>query len=364
MTGAPIDEVVRDNLQALAATLPVEIERGWRETTKRRLSATPESRLHAPDRTGLRASRRTLVLAVAAVAVAVAASVASLSIGTHTASSTPALPEPLPFAHGGHARAVGILERAAALQQQLVGADGPVRYAKTQSYALQTDVAHRTARTTVETTIREVWVGADGSVLAKSSLQDTTRAGAPVGPPSPPSRDPHWQDTNAALPASPAAIAAALVPQGEPSSLRELIEAQAILAHLAPGTTTPAQTAALYRLLARLPGVFEAGTVTDNAGRSGQAVGILTGHFDAGSRCIPVSGDPALIEATLAANHVLGDGITYLVLDPATGRPLQVEQVDTPNAPCGLRLPAGPTIEQYSIILNSGTVPTSGAEPR
>jgi hypothetical protein len=351
-----VEETVRTRIHALAETLPVDSAAGWDEVANRQVptdDSVPVWRgLERPPRR--RIYRRPALLGIAATVLVAAGVVGLLTLGTGPASGTPALPEPLPFTHGGHEDAVALLERAAAVRQRADSGSGPARYAKTQNYALQTDVADRVATTTVETTIREVWVKGDGSVLAKSAIQDTTRAGQPVGSPSPQSTDNNWQDINASLPNSPSAIAASLLGADATGSERDLILAQQVMAHLGQGTTTPVQTASLYNLLANLPGVFDAGTVTDNAGRTGHAVGILTGHFDAGSTCTPVTGGPPSIDATLAAAHALGQGITYLVLDPATGNPLQIEQVDTPNAPCGLRLPAQPTIEQYNVILNAG----------
>ena len=359
-----VEETVRTKMRGLAETLPVDAAAGWDEICRRRI-VTEDRATHPEQGAALLLRRRVgrpALLGAAATVVIAAAVVGSLTLATGPASGTPALPQPLPFAHGSHEQAVALLERAAGLQQGAASSGGSVRYAKTQNYALQTDVANRVASTTVETTIRKVWLKNDGSAVTKSAIQDTTRAGEPVGAPSAQSTDDHWQDINAGLPNSPEAIASALLGSDVTGSQRELILAQQVMAHLGAATATPEQTASLYSLLAHVPGVFDAGTVTDNAGRIGHAVGIPTGHFDSGSTCTPVTGGPAAIDATLAAAHALGEGMTYLVLDPATGNPLQIEQVDTPNAPCGLQLPAGPTIEQYNVILKAGTVAKQGDE--
>ena len=147
--------------------------------------------------------------------------------------------------------------------------------------------------------------------------------------------------------------------------LRDLILAQSIMAHLGEGTATSHQVAALYTLLAHLPGVFDAGAVADNAGRTGHAIGISTGTFDAGETCLHLTGTPtaAAMNAALARHHALGEGITYLVLDPATGKPLQVEAVDRPNAPCALALPREPTVQQYNLLLHTGQVERVGQVP-
>ena len=360
-----VEESMRTRIHALAETLPIDSAAGWDEVSKRQIATTdsvPTSReLEPPLRR--RRYRRPVLLGVAATVIVATGVVGSLTLGTGPASGTPALPEPLPFTHGSHQTAVALLDHVAALQQHATFGSGPVRYAKTQNYALQVDVGHRIATTSVETTVREVWVTNDGSAVAKSALQDTTRAGEPVGSPSSQSTDYDWQDINADLPNSAEAIASVLLGSDATGSERGLILAQQVMSHLGQGTTTPAQTASLYSLLANLPGVFDAGTVIDNAGRTGHAIGILTGHFDSGSTCVPVTGGASSINATLAAAHALGQGITYLVFDPATGNPLQVEHVDTPTAPCGLHLPSQPTIEQYNVILKTGQVAKQGTTP-
>lgn len=109
--------------------------------------------------------------------------------------------------------------------------------------------------------------------------------------------------------------------------------------------------------------MFDAGQITDNAGRHGVAVGIPTGTFDAGPTCLDTRAglSPSQIDAKLAQHGALGQSTTYLVIDPATGKPLQVESVDTPNAPCALGLPREPMIEQYNVLLTSGQVASVGA---
>lgn len=357
-----VERTLQTSLHALADTLLIDAPADWRKVLdrKRRL-ALRDGEAITSQRFRHRLTGRRQVVTVLIAATVVAAGVASLlTFDSGPASGTPTLPEPLAFAHGGRDAAIALLDRAA-LQQGATAGSGPVQYAQTQNYALQIDVAQRSASTTVETTLREVWVGSDGTSIAKSARQDTTRAGEPVGPPSDQSTDNHWHDTNVGLPSSVDAIETALLGPDQTDGERNLILAQQVMAHLGQGTTTPVQTAILYQLLASLPGVFDAGTVIDNAGRTGHAVGVPTGYFDSGKRCVPVSGDPATVNAILAAHNALGEGITYLVLDPSTGEPLEVEAVDTPNAPCALGLPAQPTIQQYNVILKSGRVAMTGA---
>jgi hypothetical protein len=364
-----MEDVVRERLHAFAETLPVEPASAWREIVSRPPVASEQNvvlwpGVQIPRRRG-HAHRRLAVLAVAATTVMAAAIIGALTVGTHPAAGTPALPEPLAFEHGSHDAAVALLQQAAAQQDNAndVGA-GPVRYAKTRSYALQADIAHHVSTTTVETTLRQVWIAGDGSAVATSATQDTTRSGMPVGQPQNANTDQHWQDSNPTLSTDAASLRTALLGSGANGDDTNLVLAQAIMSHLGQATTTPVQTAALYRLLATLPGTFDAGAVIDNAGRSGHAVGILSGYFDAGSNCTTVSGPSASVETQLARNGALGQGISYLVVDSSTGQPLEVETVETPNPPCGLGLPAGATIEQYDLILKTGRVATTGATVR
>lgn len=356
-TEEPIHEALDQLFPSLAAVEP-DWDAVSRDASRRPRPARP-ARTHLPR-------KRTFALALPAAALIAAAAV--LALGTGSASGTPALPEPLPFGRGLHHQAVALLESAAALQSRTATSSAPVTYAKTQSYALQTDVGRGSSTSYVETTVREVWAAQDGSALAKSWRQDTTRAGTPVGGPTSVTDDPDWQDTNRDLPSSAAAVEAQLFRAGAAarSATQQMTLAANVMSHLSDGTTTAAQVSGLYSVLSRLPGVFDAGTVTDNAGRSGRAIGIVTGTFDAGRKCLPTNGELSQTQMnTLLAQHgALGHGVTYLVLDPATGQPLQVEEVDLPNAPCGLDLPASPTIEQYSVILAAGQVAATGATPR
>lgn len=363
----PIEETIRARIHALAEKLPVDTTSGWSKVVEQRGPDRDDpvpAALKADRIRGLRSHRRPVLLGMVALAVVAGCAVGFVTFDAGPALGTPALPEPLPFAHGSHQQAVAILENAAALQERASSDSGTVRYAKTQNYALQTDVGHHAATTTVETTVRQVWVAPDGSATEKGWIQDTTRSGAPVGPAVAQSTDDHWQDINAGFPTSQTAMVPALLGTGATGNYRDLILAQSIMSHLGLGTATPQQVAGLYRVLASLSGVFDAGTVTDNAGRTGRAVGVLTGTFDAGRTCLPAGGISRVdaMDAMLARNHALGEGITYLVLDPATGQPLQIEALDTPNAPCGLHLPPGPTIEQYNVILGSGQVDRTGAQ--
>lgn len=366
MTLNPSEQSVRDRIHGVADSLPVETAAAWQKVQTRVALRTAQPRLAettARPNLALRARRRLPMLAAGSAATVAAITAGVLTFATGPAAGAPALPEPLPFIQGGHAAAVALLESAADLQDRVPGDSAPVTYAQTQNYSLQTNVADDNSTNTVETTIRDVWLTASGTGLAKTALQDTTRAGSPIGQPQRQTTD-QWHDSNANLPTAPSALRTALLGADGSNEDANLILPQQIMSDLAQGTTTSAQTASLYRLLAQSPGVFDAGSVTDPAGREGHAVGIVTGHFDAGRSCRAVTTPSSSMTATLAANHVLGDGTTYLLLNPTTGQPLMVESLDTPNPPCALGLPAGTTIEQYNLILTTARVSGIGASVR
>jgi hypothetical protein len=41
----------------------------------------------------------------------------------------------------------------------------------------------------------------------------------------------------------------------------------------------------------------------------------------------------------------------YLIFDPSTGTPLEVDTVYTPSPPTALHLPAEPTVAAYSLLV-------------
>jgi hypothetical protein len=364
MTTNDLEQSLRTRIQILADTLPVDHAKAWNQIAGRAdpLSVRPH-RLRRRD-PGPRRTRLAVIAAAGTAALA-AGTVGVVVLGATTASGAPALPIPLPFGHGTNQQAVATLTSAAEAQRHLGSGSGSgsgtVLYAKTQNYALQTNVGRHKATTTVETTVRQVWVSPDGASVEKSWTQDTTRSGATIGAPGATSTDTHWQDINANFPTTPTSATSTLLGNNDSTDDRDWTIAQGVMSHLSVGTASTAQIANLYQILAGLPGVFDAGTLTDSAGRTGHAVGIQTGVFDAAPTCLTVSGPSSQVATALAQQHALGQGITYLVLDPTTGQPLEIEQIDTPNAPCGLRLPPQPTIEEYNVILRAGQVATPGS---
>ena len=155
--------------------------------------------------------------------------------------------------------------------------------------------------------------------------------------PGPESTDEHWVDTNCGFPTSASAVVARLV-GADGSDMdrqdRDYALADGAMAQLGLGTATPRQVAALYRVLESLPGVFYAGTVTDDAGRLGQAVGVPSGLVNTPPTPVPKN----LFVPAGCAHAKGGAGWDYFVLSPKTGQPLEVEEVDSRHrAPCACR---------------------------
>src|SRR5450631_4010326 len=363
MTAGLDHDAIRSQLHALASDLQIDEDRGWADILGRfeRLgnkTARPSPRAAMPQR--IRKSRR---LTWAASVAGGAGLIGYLTLSAGPAGAMPAVPQPLPFTHGSHQSAVAILDTGSAIQRLKTSASDKskkVRYAETQHYALQADIGRRASKTTFETSIRQVWVSPDGSGVEHGWVQDTKPNGTDVGSMRSPTTDSNWRDDTPSLPTATTDLAAVLLGSGAVSNDRDVALAQSIMLRLGEGTATPQQISSLYALLASEPGAFDAGPITDNAGRNGRAVGIVTGTFDAGRSCLRVTSNTVDATAQIAQHSIVGTGITYLILDTVTGQPLQIEEVDSPNPPCGLRLPSGSTVEQYNIILDSGGVTQTG----
>lgn len=317
---------------------------------------------HAPLRLRHGPRRAKVAFASSAAGLVAAASVIALQLGGgNPASATPALPAPLNFRHGGHAAAVSFLYHEAALEAVLPARSASsTTYTKTQNYALNVDVGADLSTTYVVTTLQQVWVGPGCAASEVSQSQETNAAtGAPVGSPGPESADPHWLDTSCRLPTSLRSLETAISGSAVGAGDYDYSLADGVMDQLSLGTASPAQVSVLYEALASLPGVFDAGTVTDDAGRVGRAVGVQAGTVNSPS---------SLVGAQVnvpqgCAGAVPGRGFDYFVIDPLSGAPMEVEEINT-TPPCALRLPSAPTVQQYDVIVASSYVDKAGDTPK
>lgn len=312
------------------------------------LRTEPAPRLHQAAR---RRQQRRWVLAGSVVGVAAAAVVAvTVSLpSSPTASATPALPTPLAITAGSHASAVAVLDAAAKKVSATSTSAGSVTYAATQNYSLQVTVSGKKSTTLVATTVRDVWESPNGAALVREYRQETYPAGGDAGGPKPVGNVDHngryapgqWADTNIGLPDTPVAMRSKLLTSVvDYKDFPDYITLGDQIGNaLGVGTATPAQTAAMYEVLAALPQTYSAGTVVDSTGRSGVAVAV-----------------PATTPGETPA------AVYVFVIDPNTGRFLEYENISK-QPPSALRLPAGPTVQQYNTVLNAGKTTKPGQKP-
>lgn len=295
--------------------------------------------------------RRHVLTAAATILMVVSALVGFTTLRTHDrATATPLLPEPLLTATtGDHDRAVAALSDAARRQRESAQAGaGPVLYVRVQDYGLDVAVAGHKSTTNARTTVTDVWRGSDGTVRTDQYLQQIDRAGGDIGgptpdyddrfesrpdhPPLPPESDPALTTTD------PAQLLATLKAYARPTAGYpvDLSVGYHVLATLRTGLTSPAQNAALYDVLATLPGVFDLGSTRDHASRPGHAVGLV-----------------------VSDKSSIAPAIEYVIFSD-TGAPLTIETVAA-SPPPGLRLPDVPTVDSYTELITTRRVPTVGA---
>lgn len=308
------------------------------------VDCAPRSRL-----TERRNPSATWMLRGGAVAAASVVAVASVTIyGQRSASAAPAQAVPLTFGRGSHAAARALLLKEAALLDKSstsAAGSGPVRFTEIQDYSPQVTRSHGRTSTAVDTTVRQIWYAPDGSTEVKEFSQSQDLLGGDVGGPKPVTGIDHtgwadWPDVNKGFPTDPAHVAARLSngTQGLDATTRLDVLKEQAAQQLQAGTATPAQTAGIYRVLARVGDVFDAGVVTDRIGRQGHAIGLRdhaveAGNFDA----------------------------TYLIINPRTGMVLQTEN-DAARPPSALKLPAKPWVQGYDVIRQSRQVSEKGAK--
>lgn len=141
-----------------------------------------------------------------------------------------------------------------------------------------------------------------------------------------------------ALPADPAKLEKLLVVPGE-SGTAYLLETVPAVMEM---PVTSAVRAALYRMLADLPGMENLGEVKDPAGRQGDAVGYTAGYTNCkpGSLWPGVGGNgPVFASCTVQQ---------ILIIDPVTGLPM-AEELRYPTLPDGQRWTAPDGLFSYEI---------------
>jgi len=283
-----------------------------------------------------RRRRPRMLIASAAAVMLVALLLTGVSVigGSDTAEASPLLPEPLTTTVAGdHAAALGFLRSAAGRQRNaVVQGTGPVRYTLRQTYGLDVTVAKRKSTTTASTYLVAEWRRPDGSRHITRSVQQIDRAGQDVGGPQPahfpnqPTTDLPAAAGDEPLPTNPDQLRAVLTApiRAQNISPTDTDIASAVVDQLRAGDTDAPQNAALFEVLAETAGVYDVGPVTDRAGRVAHAIGVK------------ISGPESLTTA-----------YGYLLLSD-DGTPLTVEIVYLPAPPPGLRLPARPTVGDYT----------------
>jgi hypothetical protein len=247
----------------------------------------------------VRARRRrrwTTVASAAAAAVLVVAGVTVLPhLGAETAvadGSPPmlALPiDPAELAHGeGEPARDALLELAAAARAQTDPVPaGDVQHTLSQSWLLSTRVTDEGATSTVDPTVVESWLAADGSAVSaewrgaaleadgRLDAVDTSPASAAVDRFAPGTFD---ADAVAELSDDPATLRTQLLarlPGLDCAGDAEPYCLYVALTDLADRYVVPSATeAALWTMLADVPGVTVAGEVTDRAGRTAVAISV------------------------------------------------------------------------------------------
>jgi hypothetical protein len=142
-----------------------------------------------------------------------------------------------------------------------------------------------------------------------------------------------------ALPADPAKLEKLLGAPGESGSAFLLETVPAVMEM----PVTSAVRAALYRMLADLPGMENLGEVKDPAGQPGDSVGFTASYQD----CRPGSlyllpGKYSTVFASCTVQQIL-------IIDPATGLPM-AEELRYPTPPDGQRWTAPDGLFSYEIF--------------
>lgn len=307
-----------------------------------------------------RASRRLVLVAVPALAAVATVAVVVILGPASSAPAVAATPPMLIFdSHGAPpvARLLSRLEARADESPWLIPSAGEYVYLQSESWDLVVAVSRGSATSTVVPKLRETWSSSSGPKLQVQraaarvspgalSVREQTRVrqGVAAGPAhrsvlSAAAVRPF--DTLAELPQTPKRLFDRLAdPVGygpsdrsDPVAVGHAMEN--LRNYLAYSPTTPRFLRALYRMLGTVPGVSDAGGVTDRAGRPGVAIAVPTG----------------------------GPGARHsfrLIADPQTGQLLGLEDIQLDPSAVNVRTPC---VFSYDVLLRQRTVSGVGTRP-
>ncbi len=284
-----------------------------------------------PSRRGVQWSRRLTLVGVSLAAAATAVLIALVGIGNE------------PRIDAAAAAVLRDAARQARAQEPLPPLGrGRVLYVRSVDAYLSTYPERGYAL--LEPHVREIWLGPDGGRLRTSagrpffpSRRDRRgwiAAGRPNLPAGTSDTDEIPAQPASDLPAGPDALFARLEEASEGHSRGTSTQMFTLVADAFRGAiVSPAQRAALYEVVARIPGVELVGSVRDSVGRSGMAV--------------------AIDDASSGTTH-------RLVIDPKTGTMLEEQEVVRLGNVYGY--PEG-TVIGHSTYLVTAMVGSVGARP-
>lgn len=283
-------------------------------------------------------------------AVATTAAVLAVTFFSQVGGSRPsyaATPPPLQFTSAGLPAARLLLSLAhTAVDQPPSVSTGDYKYFKIQTWDLSTAVKRRGANSVVIPTVRETWIGpkvvrvvqAKGKAIGPSDTsieqeqQAAREASTAKGAEVTLYRDGSYQ----LYPITSETLRQRVLTPN--SQIPDSIEAWVAIVDRLHQQPMPWEVlAAVYRVLAGIPGVIDRGAVRDRAGRPGVAISLDSAYGGLPTRY-------------------------YLIIDPRTGKPLGDEQVLTTSAgKLNVQIPA---VINYTTYLTSGNVPSDTARPR
>lgn len=343
--------LVNDLEQQLRAALDADAQR----VRPQRPDPPPFAALSQRSRQARQRRRAMVSVPVCALAAAAITLVALTGPGS-TTPAVAATPPRLVFDPTGAPPVSALLRRLSIEADKLpriVAPRGGYVYFRSESWNLVVSVSNRTATSTLVPKVDEIWIGADGPRLQiqrdaapitpeplSAAEERNARKAVTTGPPQRSYLRPSDLgvfDSLARLPDSPRALFSKLAaPQGygstrltDPTAVGRAINS--LENYLDFSAPTPRLLTALYKMLAIIPGVSDAGWTTDRAGRP--AIGIA----------------------------VPADGVsTTILVNPRTGALLDIEDVQLQKNLNRVRVPA---VIGYDVLFKAATVSALGVRP-